>query len=46
MGRRVAHTSGAMFFVWTLLALGVTGLFGFLLSAYGLWRSFRSPASS
>ena len=41
-GGRIAGTSGATFFVWTLLALGVTALFGFLLSAHGLWRSFAS----
>ena len=26
------------FFVWTLVALGVTGTFGLILSAQGLWR--------
>jgi hypothetical protein len=26
------------FFVWTLVALGVTGAFGLILSAQGLWR--------
>ena len=29
--------SGAFFFVWTLLALGVTALFSVILSARGLW---------
>src|SRR5437660_12764423 len=28
---RMVNTSGHFFFVWTLLALGVTGLFGFIL---------------
>ena len=32
----VARTRGDYFFVWTLLALGVTGLFSFILSARGL----------
>jgi hypothetical protein len=27
---------GAFFFVWTLIALGVTGLFSVILAAYGL----------
>ena len=29
------------FFVWTLLALGATGVFGVALSLRGLWRTFR-----
>jgi hypothetical protein len=41
-GWRVAGTSGATFFVWTLLAIGITALLGFLLSARGLWRGLRS----
>ena len=45
-GGRIAGTSGAMFFVWTLLAIGVTALSGFLLSTHGLWRSFRSRETS
>src|SRR5256885_1402089 len=39
----VARTRGGYFFVWTLLALGVTGLFSFILSARGL-RSRPSGA--
>ncbi len=35
---RVANTSGHHFFVWTLLALGVTGLLSLVLSIEGLWR--------
>jgi hypothetical protein len=35
---------GAFFFVWTLLALGVTGLFSFILSARGLWSLQRGKA--
>lgn len=34
----IAHTRGGFFFVWTLLALGVTTLFSVILSAHGLWR--------
>ena len=32
-----ARTHGA-FFVWTLMALGVTGIFSLILSVRGLWR--------
>jgi hypothetical protein len=31
------HTNGAFFFVWTLIAIGVTGLFSIVLSVRGLW---------
>src|SRR6266850_1383037 len=30
--------SGGFFFIWTLLAMGVTALFSVILSARGLWR--------
>jgi hypothetical protein len=33
----IANSGGGFFFVWTLIALGVTGLFSALLSARGLW---------
>ena len=36
-GSRVANSSGAFFFVWTLLAVGVTALFSVILSVRGLW---------
>jgi len=35
---RLAGTSGHFFFVWVLLAIGVLGLFSFILSARGLWN--------
>ena len=38
---RVANTSGYHFFVWTLITLGVTGLFSLVLSAQGLWTMGR-----
>jgi hypothetical protein len=38
LSSRVAHSDGAFFFVWTLIALGVTALFSFILCARGLWR--------
>jgi hypothetical protein len=34
---RIGNTSGAFFFVWTLIALGVTALFSVILAARGLW---------
>ena len=33
----LAHSSGHFFFVWTLFAIGVTGLFSVILSAQELW---------
>jgi len=39
---RVANTGGHHFFVWTLLALGVSGLFSLILAVQGLWtREWR-----
>jgi hypothetical protein len=38
---RLATTSGHFFFVWTLIAIGVTGLFSVILSARGLWSLRR-----
>jgi hypothetical protein len=40
-GGEIAKSSGALFFVWTLVALGVASVFAFVLSARGLWRLFR-----
>ena len=37
VGGDIANSSGAFFFVWTLIALGVTTLFSVILSARGLW---------
>ena len=37
VGGNIAKSSGAFFFVWTLIALGVTALFSVTLSARGLW---------
>jgi hypothetical protein len=34
---RIANYSGHFFFVWILIAIGVTGLFSVILSARGLW---------
>jgi len=38
VGAAIAQSSGAFFFIWTLLALGVTALFSVILSAQGLWQ--------
>src|SRR5215469_14478081 len=38
VGGTIAKSSGAFFFIWTLLALGVTALFSVILSARGLWE--------
>ena len=40
----IANSSGVFFFVWTLIALGVTALFSVILSARGLWSlPWRRP---
>jgi len=39
VGGAIAASSGGYFFIWTLLALGLTALFCVMLSARGLWRS-------
>jgi hypothetical protein len=38
---RLANSSGHFFFVWILIAIGVTGLFSVILSARGLWSLRR-----
>ena len=40
----IANSGGGFFFVWTLIALGVTALFSFILSARGLWSLRRGPS--
>jgi hypothetical protein len=39
VGGVIAGSNGGFFFIWTLLALGVTALFSVMLSVRGLWRS-------
>jgi hypothetical protein len=41
VGGKIANSSGAFFFVWTLIALGVTAVFSVILSARGLWNLQR-----
>ena len=38
VGGTLAKSSGAFFFIWTLIALGVTALFSVTLSARVLWE--------
>jgi len=38
VGAVIANSNGAFFFIFTLLALGVTALFSVVLSARGLWH--------
>ena len=40
-GSRIANSSGAFLFVWTLIAIGVTSLFSVILSVRGLWSLRR-----
>jgi hypothetical protein len=50
VGGRIANSSGIFFWVWTLIALGVTAIFAAVLSARGLWslpwRRSRSQAAA
>jgi hypothetical protein len=41
---RLANSSGHLFFVWTLFAIGVTGLFSVILATRCLWSLRRSGA--
>ena len=38
VGGAIANSNGAFFFIWTLLAIGVTALYSVILSARGLWE--------
>lgn len=40
-GRGLAMSSGAFFFVWTQIALGVSAAFAFVLSMRALWHDFK-----
>lgn len=44
VGGRIANSSGILFWVLTLLALGVTGAFSAILSALGLWSLRRGQS--
>ena len=38
IGSSIANSTGGFFFIWTLIAIGVTALFSVILSLHGLWR--------
>lgn len=38
----IAASDGGLFFIWTLLAIGTTGLFSLVLAARGLWGLRRT----
>jgi hypothetical protein len=44
VGRRIANTSGIFFWVWTLIALGVTSTFSAILAGRGLWSLQRGQS--
>ena len=44
VGGRIANSSGMFFWVFTLLALGVTALFSVILSVRGLWGLRRGQS--
>jgi hypothetical protein len=46
VGGRIANSTGVFFWVWTLIALGVTAIFSVVLSARGLWSLHRASAAS
>ena len=46
VGGSIARSSGAFFFIWTLLALGVTALFSVILSICGLWEGLPSKTAA
>jgi hypothetical protein len=44
VGGEIARSSGGFFFIWTIIALGVTALFSVILSARGLWGLRRGQS--
>jgi hypothetical protein len=44
VGGRIANSSGVFFWVWTLIALGVSSTFSGILSARGLWSVQRGQS--
>jgi len=45
-GGRIANSTGAFFFVWTLVVIGVTALFSAVISARALWSLRRERQRS
>src|SRR5499425_3766016 len=46
VGGAIAKSSGALFFIWTLLALGVTALFSIILTVRGLLEHLPRRAAT
>ncbi len=46
VGGAITKSSGAFFFIWTLLALGVTALFSVILCVSGLWAHLPRRAAA
>ncbi len=46
VGGAIAKSRGGFFFIWTLLALGVTALFSVVLSVSGLWAHLPRRAAA
>lgn len=44
VGGRIAASSGKLFWVWTILALGVISVFSVILSVRGLWSLRRGQS--
>ena len=44
VGGRIANSGGVFFWVWTLIALGVTSTLAIILSARGLWALQRGQS--
>jgi hypothetical protein len=42
----IANSSGGFFFVWTLIALGITALISVMLSVRGLWNLRRTTPAA
>jgi len=42
VGGEIAKSGGALFFIWTMIALGVTALISVILSVRGLWSLRRT----
>ena len=40
-GSRIANSSGALFFIWTLFAIGILSVLSVILSVRGLWSLRR-----
>ena len=45
VGGRIANSGGKLFFVWTLIAIGVTALFSVILAVHGLWSLRRKHSA-